>query len=151
MTHEMLHKHTERRRARGREAAGECVRDGESEIDSYWEDFQQASSWEYCGAAAEMLGMLMLLLIMQPWNQPATQKHTRQHLRDNTLAKANTTDNFYIISISNSRLYIVGYFLIQDRERCSPAWRRRFLMLKLWCGAIASLPFLLVPLIAWLR
>lgn len=116
--HEMLHKRADQMRARRREVVGECVWDRESGIDSYWEDFQQGSSWEYCGAAAEMLGMLMLLLIMQLWN-PATHKHTQRHLRDNRLAKANTTDHFCIITISNSCWYIFSHFLIQHHKRYS--------------------------------
>ena len=76
----------ERRGEREGERHRECVREREREreereIGSYWEDFQQGSSWEYCGAAAEMLGMLMLPLIMQLCETGRDHKHTNTQTR----------------------------------------------------------------------
>ena len=55
--------------------AQECV--CEREIDHFEKGFQQASSLEYSGAAAEILGMLMLLVIMQLCE--TDQQHTNTH------------------------------------------------------------------------
>lgn len=44
--------------------------------------FNRALSREYCGATAEMSGMLMLLLIMQLCEMDGKQTHTQQRLRD---------------------------------------------------------------------
>lgn len=94
--HEILHKHTERReRAVKTHRERICVRESQR-LTVTGRIFNRALSWEYCRAAAEMLGMLMLLLIMQLCETGQKYTNTRSSTSEtNTLAKANTTENFH--------------------------------------------------------